>query len=86
MRNNKRAEVQNAWMLGSFDVIVATVAFGMGINKSNVRFVFHDVMAKSLEDYLQEIGRAGRDGFLAQCSIFYQSGDLEELDWVIYDA
>ena len=65
------------------NIMVATVAFGMGINKTNVRFVFHDIMAKSLDDYMQEIGRAGRDGIYAQCTIFYQVGDLQELEWVI---
>ena len=60
-----RNRMQDEWMGERVNIIVATVAFGMGINKTNVRFVFHDIMAKSLDDYMQEIGRAGRDGIYA---------------------
>jgi len=57
-----RLEVQKNWMQENFKVIIATIAFGMGINKRNVRYIIHDSMPMSMDRYIQEIGRAGRDG------------------------
>lgn len=66
----QRKRVQNAFMSGRLRIVVATVAFGMGLDKSDVRAVIHYNMPKSFESYVQEIGRAGRDRNVAHCHIF----------------
>ncbi len=76
MKSQEREEVQRRFMDDELEVIVATVAFGMGIDKPNVRFVFHYDISDSLDSYYQEIGRAGRDGKEAKAVLFYRSEDL----------
>jgi len=79
MTDEERMKNQNAFTHEEVDIIVATVAFGMGIDKSNVRYVVHAAMPKSLEHYQQESGRAGRDGLEAECSLFFSGADY--LTW-----
>ncbi|MGH7223753.1 MAG: RecQ family ATP-dependent DNA helicase, partial [Gemmataceae bacterium] len=76
MMGDQRQATQEAFSSEQVDVIVATVAFGMGIDRSNVRFVLHTAMPKSLEHYQQETGRAGRDGLEAECVLLYSGADV----------
>ena len=76
LSDSDRTRHQEAFLKEQVDIIVATIAFGMGIDKSNVRYVIHAGMPKSLENYQQESGRAGRDGVEAECWLLYSDRDL----------
>ncbi|MBN2320561.1 MAG: RecQ family ATP-dependent DNA helicase, partial [Acidobacteria bacterium] len=86
MTDEERKRNQNAFIHEEVDIIVATVAFGMGIDKSNVRYVIHAAMPKSLEHYQQESGRAGRDGLEAECCLLFSGADYSTWKWILEDS
>ena len=84
--DQKKNKIQEKWKNNQIQVIVATVAFGMGINKSDVRFVIHNSMPKSFESYYQEIGRAGRDGNKSQCILYYSPTDRRAIEFLVSNS
>lgn len=84
MDSDKRQQVQSEFMSGHCPIIVATIAFGMGVDKQNIRFVVHYDLPKSIENYAQEIGRAGRDGQVAECLVLANTDNLNVLQNFVY--
>ncbi len=86
MEPAERKRNQDAFSRGEVDIIVATVAFGMGIDKPDVRYVIHAAMTKTLEHYQQQSGRAGRDGLKAECWVFYSGSDYHTWKVLLSDS
>jgi ATP-dependent DNA helicase RecQ len=84
LENDKRQAIQEKFMASQLNVVVATIAFGMGIDKSDIRFVMHYDLPKSIENYSQEIGRAGRDGLGAQCITLANLDGLNTVENFVY--
>ncbi len=83
LKDEERSTNQELFIKDEVQIIIATIAFGMGINKSNVRFVIHYDLPKNLESYYQEIGRSGRDGLRADCLLLFGYGDISKINYFI---
>jgi superfamily II DNA helicase RecQ len=79
-----RMEVHSAFMCDNIKIIVATVAFGMGIDKANIRCILHFGLPKAIEQYYQQVGRAGRDASLSVCLLYYHNNDLSFKVFFLY--
>ncbi|CRG99396.1 ATP-dependent DNA helicase Q1, putative [Plasmodium relictum] len=83
LTNNARKKTQEKWLNGKVNILVATIAFGMGIDRKDVSFIIHFNLPKSIENYYQESGRSGRNGNISFCYLYYSKEDLENLAYII---
>ena len=84
LKDSEKEFYQDEFLNENSNVMIATNAFGMGIDKSNIRYIIHFTITKNIEGYYQEIGRAGRDGFSAKCYLFFNRADIRTLEYLIY--
>lgn len=84
LKDEEKEYYQDEFLNESSNVMIATNAFGMGIDKSNVRYIIHFTIPKNIESYYQEIGRAGRDGAISECHILFNRSDIRTLEYLIY--
>ncbi|XP_063708364.1 ATP-dependent DNA helicase Q1-like [Culicoides brevitarsis] len=82
--SDKRTRIHSRWLNGEIQAVIGTVAFGMGIDKSNVRFVIHHTIGKSMENFYQESGRAGRDANYAECILLYRLPDIFKITTMMF--
>lgn len=84
LETNVRSSVHKKWLTGEYQAVVATIAFGLGIDKPDVRFIIHHCLSKSMENFYQESGRAGRDGERAECILMYRLADVFKLSTMVF--
>ena len=84
LKDSEKEFYQDEFLNENSNVMIATNAFGMGIDKSNIRYIIHFTIPKNIEGYYQEIGRAGRDGFSAKCYLLFNRADIRTLEYLIY--